>query len=62
MTFKLKSMPYAISCLVASGALVSMGSAMAQQAPAQGQAMQRVVVTGSLISRADTETPTRCRC
>ena len=58
MTFKLKSMPYAISCLVASGALVSMSPAMAQQAPAEGQAMQRVVVTGSLISRADTETPT----
>lgn len=58
MTFKLKSMPYAISCLAATGALVSMGSAMAQQAPAEGQAVQRVVVTGSLISRADTETPT----
>lgn len=58
MTFKLKSMPYAISCLVASGALVSMNAAMAQQAPAEGQAVQRVVVTGSLISRADTETPT----
>ena len=55
MTFKLKSLPYAISFLVASGA---MGSAMAQQAPAEGQAVQRVVVTGSLISRADTETPT----
>lgn len=58
MTFKLKSMPYAISCLVASGALVGMSPALAQEAPAQGQAMQRVVVTGSLISRTDTETPT----
>lgn len=58
MTFKLKSMPYAISALVASGALVSMNPAMAQDTPAQGQGMQRVVVTGSLISRADTETPT----
>jgi len=58
MTFKLKSMPYAISVLAATGALAGMSPAMAQEAPAQAQPMQRVVVTGSLISRADTETPT----
>lgn len=58
MTFKLKSMPYAISVLAATGALAAMSPAMAQEAPAQAQPMQRVVVTGSLISRADTETPT----
>jgi len=58
MMFKLKSMPYAISALVATGALAGMSPAMAQEAPAQAQPMQRVVVTGSLISRADTETPT----
>jgi len=58
MTFKLKSMPYAISVLAATGALAGMSPAMAQEAPAQAQPMQRVVVTGSLISRTDTETPT----
>ena len=58
MTFKLKSMPYAISCLVATGALVSMSPAMAQAQSPETPAMQRVVVTGSLISRANTETPT----
>lgn len=57
MTFKLKSMPHAISILVASGALAGMTPAMAQQAQ-ETPAMQRVVVTGSLISRANTETPT----
>lgn len=56
MTFKLKSMPRAIAFLVASGALAGMHPAMAQQQ--ETPAMQRVVVTGSLISRADTETPT----
>ena len=58
MTFKLKSMPYAISVLAATGALAGVSPAMAQEAPAQAQPIQRVVVTGSLISRADTETPT----
>ncbi len=60
MMFKLKSMPLAISALVASGALVATMPAMAQTTEAAGasSAPQRVVVTGSLISRADTETPT----
>ncbi|WP_404530222.1 TonB-dependent receptor [Massilia sp. TN1-12] len=61
MTFKLKSLPCAISCIVASGALVAAAApAMAQTTESGGAsaAPQRVVVTGSLISRADTETPT----
>jgi iron complex outermembrane receptor protein len=61
MTFKLKSMPFAISCAIAGGALIGL-PAMAQTTEAAGAtsaaAPQRVVVTGSLISRADTETPT----
>jgi iron complex outermembrane receptor protein len=60
MTFKLKSLPLAISFAIASGALVSAPS-MAQTTEAAGaapQSVQRVVVTGSLISRTDTETPT----
>jgi iron complex outermembrane recepter protein len=57
MTFKLKSMPFAISCVCASGALLA-APAMAQtQEGAAAQPVQRVVVTGSLISRTDTETP-----
>ena len=40
MTFKLKSMPFAISALVASGTLVGMSPAMAQQ-PQETPAMQR---------------------
>ncbi|MFL6710782.1 MAG: TonB-dependent receptor domain-containing protein [Massilia sp.] len=58
MMFKLKSMPQAIAFALAGGALsvAAMSPAMAQtDAPA---AVQRVVVTGSLISRTDTETPT----
>ena len=58
MKLKLKSMPQAISYVIASGALsvAAMNPAAAQtDAPA---AVQRVVVTGSLISRADSETPT----
>ncbi|MGJ9417788.1 TonB-dependent receptor [Massilia sp. CMS3.1] len=58
MMFKLKSMPHAISFLIATGALAGMSPAMAQQAQTETPAMQRVVVTGSLISRAGTETPT----
>jgi iron complex outermembrane receptor protein len=56
--FKMKSMPFAVACAVASGALsiAAATPAMAQQA-ADAQPVQRVVVTGSLISRADTETP-----
>jgi iron complex outermembrane receptor protein len=59
MMFKLKSMPFAVSCVIASGALAAL-PAMAQttESAGAGQAPQRVVVTGSLISRADTETPT----
>ncbi|NIA57233.1 TonB-dependent receptor [Massilia sp. TW-1] len=58
MTFKLKSMPFAVSCAIASGALFA-APAMAQtQDAVSAQAPQRVVVTGSLISRTDTETPT----
>jgi iron complex outermembrane receptor protein len=59
MKFQLKSMPQAVAYIVASGALsvAAMTPAMAQtDAPAP--AVQRVVVTGSLISRTDTETPT----
>lgn len=56
MTFKLKSMPHAIGFLIATGALASMNPALAQTQDTP--AMQRVTVTGSLISRANTETPT----
>jgi iron complex outermembrane recepter protein len=58
MTFKLKSMPLAISCVLAGGAMLA-APAMAQtQDAVSAQTPQRVVVTGSLISRTDTETPT----
>lgn len=64
MTFKMKSMPLAVLGVIASGALsmAAMRPAMAQQAPASAaaqdtEAVQRVVVTGSNISRADKETP-----
>ena len=57
MTFQLKSIPLAVSSLIATGALIAMAPALAQQSP-ETPAMQRVVVTGSLISRAGTETPT----
>jgi iron complex outermembrane receptor protein len=58
MTFKLKSLPFAVSCAVA--ALAVSVPAMAQTTEASGATSgpQRVVVTGSLISRTDTETPT----
>jgi iron complex outermembrane receptor protein len=49
-------MPRAIGFLIATGALASMNPALAQTQ--ETPAMQRVVVTGSLISRANTETPT----
>jgi iron complex outermembrane receptor protein len=64
MTFKLKSMPSAIWCMIATGALAAAMPAMAQTTEAAGATgttsatPQRVVVTGSLISRADSETPT----
>ena len=57
MTFKLKSLPFAVACVVASGALTGAAPAFAQTTESQGAAPQRVVVTGSLISRSDTETP-----
>lgn len=56
MSFKLKSLPFAVASVVASGALFGLTPAMAQTAEAA--APQRVVVTGSLISRTDKETPT----
>ncbi|UVW29670.1 TonB-dependent receptor [Massilia sp. H6] len=55
MTFKLKSLPLAVAAVVASGALVG-APAFAQTTDTAATA-QRVVVTGSLISRANTETP-----
>jgi iron complex outermembrane receptor protein len=61
MMFKLKSMPFAVACALASGAFVASMPAMAQTTEAAGATSpgtQRVVVTGSLISRTDTETPT----
>ena len=57
MTFTMKSLPFAVACVVASGALIGAAPAMAQQPTASAQAPQRVVVTGSLISRSDIETP-----
>jgi len=60
MMFKMKSMPFAISCAIAGGALIATVPALAQTTAPEGatsvQAPQRVVVTGSLISRTDTET------
>jgi iron complex outermembrane receptor protein len=61
MMFKLKSMPSAIWCMIATGALAAAAPAMAQTTEGAGATSanpQRVVVTGSLISRTDTETPT----
>ncbi|TQJ99999.1 TonB-dependent receptor-like protein, partial [Herbaspirillum sp. SJZ107] len=60
MMFKMKSMPFAVACAIASGALMASLPAMAQTTEAAGatSAPQRVVVTGSLISRTDTETAT----
>ena len=60
MKLRMKSMPVAILQVLASGAfsVVAVNSAMAQQATDNAQAAQRVVVTGSLISRTNTETPT----
>jgi iron complex outermembrane receptor protein len=57
MSFKLKSMPLAISSALATGALsmAAISPVMAQTTSAE-QAPQRVVVTGSLISRTDVET------
>ena len=57
MSFKLKSMPFAVAGVIASGALMAAAPAMAQQGDIQATAPQRVQVTGSLISRSDLETP-----
>jgi iron complex outermembrane receptor protein len=59
MSFKLKSMPLAISAAIATGALsmAAVSPALAQTTSAE-PAPQRVVVTGSLISRTDVETGT----
>jgi iron complex outermembrane receptor protein len=57
MMFKMKSMPLAIAFVVASGALGASASAFAQTEQT-AQTTQRVIVTGSLISRTDAETPT----
>ena len=54
---KLKSMPCAIACVVASGALAAPAFAQTAGQPDSAAAPQRVVVTGSLISRTDLETP-----
>ena len=56
MKLRMKSMPVAILQVIASGALsvATLTPAMAQQQA--GEPVQRVVVTGSLISRTDTET------
>jgi iron complex outermembrane receptor protein len=57
MIFKMKSMPFAISCAIAGGALVASLPAAAQTGTADSiAAPQRVVVTGSLIARTDKET------
>jgi iron complex outermembrane receptor protein len=57
MTFTLKSMPFAISCALAGGALWAAPALAQTQDGAAPPQLQRVVVTGSLISRTDTETP-----
>ena len=57
MKFKMKSLPFAVACALASGALMGSAPAMAQ-AQGEGAGPQRVTVTGSLISRTGTETPT----
>jgi iron complex outermembrane receptor protein len=56
MKLRMKSMPVAILQVIASGAfsVATINTAMAQEAAAP----QRVVVTGSLISRTDTEAAT----
>ena len=65
MSFKLKSMPFAIASVVATGALsmavinpavAQTTSAATNEASTAAPAPQRVVVTGSLISRTDLET------
>ncbi|MEO7495403.1 MAG: TonB-dependent receptor [Massilia sp.] len=59
MKFKMKSMPLAIATVIASGALsvIPVTQAVAQEAMGAAPEMQKVLVTGSLISRANKETP-----
>ncbi len=59
MKLRIKPMPVAILQVIASGAfsVAALTPAMAQQASGT-EPVQRVVVTGSLISRTDTETAT----
>ena len=56
MKFQMKSMPIVIAQVIASGALsvISAPAVMAQDA---ADAPQRVTITGSMISRANKETP-----
>lgn len=58
MKLRMKSMHIAVLQVLATGALSvgATGAAMAQATPGADAAPQRVVVTGSLISRTDTET------
>jgi len=55
MSFKLKSMPIAVASAVAALSMGAVNPAMAQTTSAE-PTPQRVVVTGSLISRTDLET------
>ncbi|MDO8653932.1 MAG: TonB-dependent receptor [Undibacterium sp.] len=58
MKFQLKSMPMMIAQVIASGALsvIAIPAVMAQEA-STADAPQRVTITGSMISRANKETP-----
>src|SRR5450830_963167 len=60
MKLRIKPMPVAIMQMIATGAfsVAVAAPALAQQAAADQPPVQRVVVTGSLISRTDTETAT----
>jgi iron complex outermembrane receptor protein len=58
MKFKMKSLSLAVCQIVATGALTSVVIAPAMAQDSVNAVPQRVVVTGSLISRGDLETPT----
>ncbi len=58
MRLRMKSIPLAVAHILATGALTALSAQTAQAQEAAGdQAIKRVVVTGSYISRADQETP-----
>jgi len=58
MSFKMKLLPFALAQVIAGGAFSMMiAPAMAQEATADTQPVQRVEITGSNIRRADAETP-----